>query len=64
MDREFCRVHEEQELFSKRISATIDRSNLSPIGSMPDSSDEETAIAGEAGEGEVVWEGVKDGNML
>lgn len=57
-------MHEEQELFSKRMTATVDRSNLSPIGSMPDSSDEETASAREAGEGEVVWEGVKDGNML
>jgi hypothetical protein len=57
----FRRAHEEQERVNKRMSATIDRSSISPVGSMPDSSDEEeTAKA----EGELVWEGVKDGNML
>ena len=55
------RAHEEQERITERMNATIDRSSISPIGSMPDSSDEEeTAEAA----GEVVWEGVKDGKLL
>ena len=61
------RAHEEQERISKRMSATIDRSSISPIGDMPDSSDDEGAYAGLEGageEGELVWEGVKDGKML
>ena len=54
------RAHEEQERISKRMSATIDRSSIHPVGFMPDASDEEEATKAE---GEV-WEGVKNGNML
>ena len=55
------RAREEQERINERMNATIDRSSISPVGSMPDSSDEEETT--EAA-GEVVWEGVKDGKLL
>lgn len=57
------RAHAEQEQVSNRLS-------MSSIGDMPDSSDDEEE-GGEGGgepepepEGEVVWEGVRDGQML
>lgn len=55
------RAQEEQERINKRMSSTIDRSSISPVGSMLDSSDEEENTKAE---GELVWEGVKDGKML
>ena len=55
------RAQEEQERINKRMSSTIDRSSISPVGSMLDSSDEEENTKAEGGLG---WEGVKDGKML
>ena len=55
------RAQEEQERINKRMSSTIDRSSISPVGSMLDSSDEEENTKAE---GVLVWEGVKDGKML
>lgn len=62
-------AHEEQERVSKRMSSSM--IDMSPVGSLPDSSsseedDEEVehGRGGEGPEGELVWEGVKDGQMM